>query len=72
MGQLISDAGKRAADTEPGTKVPPSTLPMDEPMPPKEASGEPDYFPGTPGEDGEKLRSPTRRHRLAVSWLQAH
>jgi len=72
MSQLISDAAKRLADTEPGAKVPPSTVPVNESTPPKGAGSEPEYFPGTPGEDREKFRPPARHPRLAVSWLQAH
>ena len=71
MGQLISDAGERP-DTEPGAKVPLSNLPLDEQIAPKGAGSEPEYFPGTPGEEGEKVRPSARRPRLAVSWLQAH
>jgi hypothetical protein len=60
----------------PGPRRP---YPVDEPIDPKGAGSEPDYFPGKPGGDLPELRPLLRKSRarrvyprLAVSWDQAH
>jgi hypothetical protein len=66
-------------DPELGPKGPRKPYPVDEPIDPKGAGSEPDYFPGQPGGDLPKLRQmshhrrPRVRHRrILVTWHQAH
>jgi hypothetical protein len=59
-------------DPELGPKGPRTPYPVDEPVDPKGAGSEPDYFPGKPGNDQPKFRITTRQPRLIVSPLQAN
>jgi hypothetical protein len=45
---------------------------VDEPVDPKGAGSEPDYFPGKPGNDQPKFRIAARRPRFIVGPLQAN
>ncbi len=55
-----------------GPKGPRTPYPVDEPVDPKGAGSEPDYFPGKPGNDQPKFRIAARRPRLMVGPLQAN
>ena len=81
MSQAASDERPKQPleDPEVGPKGARTPYPVDEPVDPKGAGSEPDYFPGKPGGDLPKFRKVTRfgrtrsgRPRLLVSWQQAH
>jgi hypothetical protein len=55
-----------------GPQSPRTPYPADEPIDPKGAGSEPDYFPGKPGNDPPKFRVATRQPRLMVGRLQAN
>ena len=59
-------------DPELGPKGPRTPYPVDEPIDPKGAGSEPDYFPGKPGNDLPKFRIALRRPRLIVGRLQSN
>jgi hypothetical protein len=80
MTQIVSQEKPKQPLEGPelGPKGPRSPYPVDEPIDPKGAGSEPDYFPGTPGSDLPKLKDASARsihmgrRRRPVSWLQAH
>ena len=80
MGAMSAEQKPKQPPEDPvlGPKGPRTPYPVNEPIDPKGAGSEPDYFPGKPGSDLPKLRDASARpihvgrRRRPVSWLQAH